>query len=67
MDIVFSPNVDFSGNLPEHWAEMNQQLSCVIELLPGQSEYDTVKDKFSETCPSYEIEKVIFYLKITSF
>ncbi|XP_044108150.1 protein mono-ADP-ribosyltransferase PARP15-like isoform X4 [Neovison vison] len=45
-------------NLPEHWAEMNQQLSCVIELLPGQSEYDTVKDKFSETCPSYEIEKI---------
>uniref|UniRef100_A0A8C7BAU1 Poly [ADP-ribose] polymerase n=1 Tax=Neovison vison TaxID=452646 RepID=A0A8C7BAU1_NEOVI len=47
-----------TGNLPEHWAEMNQQLSCVIELLPGQSEYDTVKDKFSETCPSYEIEKI---------
>ncbi|XP_045858583.1 protein mono-ADP-ribosyltransferase PARP15 isoform X2 [Meles meles] len=49
---------DPAGNLPEHWADMNQQLSCVIELLPGQSEYDTVKDKFSETCPSYEIEKI---------
>ncbi|XP_012908130.1 protein mono-ADP-ribosyltransferase PARP15 isoform X1 [Mustela putorius furo] len=45
-------------NLPEHWADMNQQLSCVIELLPGQSEYDTIKDKFSETCPAYEIEKI---------
>ncbi|XP_032190897.1 protein mono-ADP-ribosyltransferase PARP15 isoform X3 [Mustela erminea] len=45
-------------NLPEHWADMNQQLSCVIELLPGQPEYDTVKDKFSETCPSYKIEKI---------
>ncbi|XP_022370812.1 poly [ADP-ribose] polymerase 15 isoform X3 [Enhydra lutris kenyoni] len=45
-------------NLPEHWADMNQQLSCVIELLPGHSEYDTVKDKFSETCPSYKIEKI---------
>lgn len=59
MDIVLSPNADFSDNLPEHWTDMNQQLSCVIELHPGQSEYNTVKDKFSETCPSYKIKKVI--------
>uniref|UniRef100_A0ABI7Z5M9 Poly [ADP-ribose] polymerase n=1 Tax=Felis catus TaxID=9685 RepID=A0ABI7Z5M9_FELCA len=45
-------------NIPEHWTDMNQQLSCVIELQPGQSEYDTVKDKFSETCLSYKIEKI---------
>uniref|UniRef100_G1LE19 Poly [ADP-ribose] polymerase n=1 Tax=Ailuropoda melanoleuca TaxID=9646 RepID=G1LE19_AILME len=47
-----------TDNLPEHWTDMNQQLSCVIELHPGQSEYSTVKDKFSETCPSYKIKKI---------
>uniref|UniRef100_A0ABI7Z442 Poly [ADP-ribose] polymerase n=1 Tax=Felis catus TaxID=9685 RepID=A0ABI7Z442_FELCA len=47
-----------TDNIPEHWTDMNQQLSCVIELQPGQSEYDTVKDKFSETCLSYKIEKI---------
>uniref|UniRef100_UPI00063C39A3 poly [ADP-ribose] polymerase 15 isoform X2 n=1 Tax=Odobenus rosmarus divergens TaxID=9708 RepID=UPI00063C39A3 len=47
-----------TGNLPEHWADMNKQLSCVIKLYPGQSEYDTIKDKFSETCLSYKIEKI---------
>ncbi|GAB5576494.1 protein mono-ADP-ribosyltransferase PARP15 [Prionailurus iriomotensis] len=45
-------------NIPEHWTDMNQQLSCVIKLQPGQSEYDIVKDKFSETCLSYKIEKI---------
>uniref|UniRef100_A0A8C9JNR3 Poly [ADP-ribose] polymerase n=1 Tax=Panthera tigris altaica TaxID=74533 RepID=A0A8C9JNR3_PANTA len=47
-----------TDNIPEHWTDMNQQLSCVIELQPGQSEYDIVKDKFSETCLSYKIEKI---------
>uniref|UniRef100_A0A673T7E0 Poly [ADP-ribose] polymerase n=1 Tax=Suricata suricatta TaxID=37032 RepID=A0A673T7E0_SURSU len=47
-----------TGNIPETWTDMNQQLSCVIELQPGQSEYGNVKDKFSETCFSYEIEKI---------
>ncbi|XP_032262566.1 protein mono-ADP-ribosyltransferase PARP15 isoform X3 [Phoca vitulina] len=46
------------SNLPEHWTDMNKQLSCVIKLYPGQSEYDTIKDKFSETCLSYKIEKI---------
>ncbi|XP_021548338.1 protein mono-ADP-ribosyltransferase PARP15 [Neomonachus schauinslandi] len=45
-------------NLPEHWTDMNKQLSCVIKLYPGQSEYDTIKDKFSDTCLSYKIEKI---------
>lgn len=58
MDIVFSPNADFPDNIPEHWTNMNQQLSCVIELHPGQSEYDSVRALFSETCFFYKIEKV---------
>lgn len=32
MNIVFSPNVDFPDNIPEHWTDMNQQRSCVVEL-----------------------------------
>uniref|UniRef100_A0A8C0TJJ1 Poly [ADP-ribose] polymerase n=1 Tax=Canis lupus familiaris TaxID=9615 RepID=A0A8C0TJJ1_CANLF len=34
------------------------QLSCVIELHPGQSEYDSVRALFSETCFFYKIEKI---------
>uniref|UniRef100_A0A8C0N7K0 Poly [ADP-ribose] polymerase n=1 Tax=Canis lupus familiaris TaxID=9615 RepID=A0A8C0N7K0_CANLF len=45
-------------NIPEHWTNMNQQLSCVIELHPGQSEYDSVRALFSETCFFYKIEKI---------
>uniref|UniRef100_G1PB24 Poly [ADP-ribose] polymerase n=1 Tax=Myotis lucifugus TaxID=59463 RepID=G1PB24_MYOLU len=45
-------------NIPEYWSDMNQQLLCVIQLQPGQSEYDTVKNKFSQTCLSYRIEKI---------
>lgn len=58
---VFSPNADFPDNIPEQWTDMNQQPYCVVKLQPGQSEYDTVKDKFCETCLSYEIEKVILH------
>uniref|UniRef100_A0A8C0NB38 Poly(ADP-ribose) polymerase family member 14 n=1 Tax=Canis lupus familiaris TaxID=9615 RepID=A0A8C0NB38_CANLF len=46
------------NNIPEHWTNMNQQLSCVIELHPGQSEYDSVRALFSETCFFYKIEKI---------
>ncbi|XP_077623860.1 protein mono-ADP-ribosyltransferase PARP15 [Crocuta crocuta] len=47
-----------ANNIPEHWTDMNQQRSCVVELQPGQSEYDTVKDKVSEVCHLYKIEKI---------
>ncbi|XP_036099522.1 protein mono-ADP-ribosyltransferase PARP15-like isoform X3 [Molossus molossus] len=45
-------------NIPEYWADMNQQLFCVIQLQPGQSEYESVKHRFSQTCLSYRIEKI---------
>uniref|UniRef100_A0A3Q2HN73 Poly [ADP-ribose] polymerase n=2 Tax=Equus caballus TaxID=9796 RepID=A0A3Q2HN73_HORSE len=47
-----------TDNIPEQWTDMNQQPYCVVKLQPGQSEYDTVKDKFCETCLSHEIEKI---------
>lgn len=49
---------DGRGNIPDYWTDMNQQLTCVIQLEPGQSEYNTVKDKFSQTCHCYTIEKI---------
>uniref|UniRef100_A0A673SZ07 Poly [ADP-ribose] polymerase n=1 Tax=Suricata suricatta TaxID=37032 RepID=A0A673SZ07_SURSU len=59
MLLAFQPTFfEIPCNIPETWTDMNQQLSCVIELQPGQSEYGNVKDKFSETCFSYEIEKI---------
>nr|XP_021529654.1 poly [ADP-ribose] polymerase 15 isoform X5 [Aotus nancymaae] len=62
-DITVSPTFQstFSAttyNLPEHWTDMNHQLSCVVQLHPGQSEYNTIKDKFTQTCSSYTIEKI---------
>ncbi|XP_005247217.1 protein mono-ADP-ribosyltransferase PARP15 isoform X4 [Homo sapiens] len=45
-------------NLPEHWTDMNHQLFCMVQLEPGQSEYNTIKDKFTRTCSSYAIEKI---------
>ncbi|XP_066203706.1 protein mono-ADP-ribosyltransferase PARP15 [Saccopteryx leptura] len=45
-------------NIPENWTDMNQQLSCVIQLQPGESEYDNVKNKFFQICFSYTIEKI---------
>ena len=60
MDVMFSLNANFPDDVPESWTDMNQQLFCVIQLQPGQSEYDTVKERFSQTCCSYTIEKVIF-------
>lgn len=58
-----SPNAKFPDNIPEYRSDMNQQLFCMIQLQPGQSEYDTVKNKFSQTCLSYRIEKVILHFK----
>ncbi|XP_008980587.1 protein mono-ADP-ribosyltransferase PARP15 [Callithrix jacchus] len=62
-DIAASPTFQstFSTttyNLPEHWTDMNHQLSCMVQLHPGQSEYNTIKDKFTQTCSSYTIEKI---------
>ncbi|XP_032123598.1 protein mono-ADP-ribosyltransferase PARP15 isoform X3 [Sapajus apella] len=62
-DITASPTFQstFSTttyNLPEHWTDMNHQLSCMVQLHPGQSEYNTIKDKFTQTCSSYTIEKI---------
>uniref|UniRef100_A0A8C8Z5V7 Poly [ADP-ribose] polymerase n=1 Tax=Prolemur simus TaxID=1328070 RepID=A0A8C8Z5V7_PROSS len=45
-------------NVPEHWTAMNYQLCCTVQLLPEQSEYQTVKDKFAKTCFHYTIEKI---------
>ncbi|XP_014647684.1 PREDICTED: poly [ADP-ribose] polymerase 15-like [Ceratotherium simum simum] len=58
MNVMFSPNADFLDDIPVHWTDMNQQRFCMIQLQPGESEYDTVKDKFSQTCSSYKIEKI---------
>nr|XP_055239782.1 protein mono-ADP-ribosyltransferase PARP15 isoform X5 [Gorilla gorilla gorilla] len=62
-DLSASPNFQstFSMttcNLPEHWTDMNHQLFCMVQLEPGQSEYNTIKDKFTQTCSSYAIEKI---------
>ncbi|XP_045396102.1 LOW QUALITY PROTEIN: protein mono-ADP-ribosyltransferase PARP15-like [Lemur catta] len=48
----------FKNNVPEHWTAMNYQLCCTVQLLPEQSEYQTVKDKFAKTCFHYTIEKI---------
>uniref|UniRef100_A0A8C8Z0Z5 Poly [ADP-ribose] polymerase n=1 Tax=Prolemur simus TaxID=1328070 RepID=A0A8C8Z0Z5_PROSS len=47
-----------TDNVPEHWTAMNYQLCCTVQLLPEQSEYQTVKDKFAKTCFHYTIEKI---------
>ncbi|XP_033066912.1 protein mono-ADP-ribosyltransferase PARP15 isoform X2 [Trachypithecus francoisi] len=47
-----------TDNLPEHWTDMNHQLLCMVQLDPGQPEYNTIKDKFTQTCSSYTIEKI---------
>uniref|UniRef100_H2P9K0 Poly [ADP-ribose] polymerase n=1 Tax=Pongo abelii TaxID=9601 RepID=H2P9K0_PONAB len=62
-DLSASPNFQstFSMttyNLPENWTDMNHQLFCMVQLDPGQSEYNTIKDKFTQTCSSYAIEKI---------
>ncbi|XP_006905628.1 poly [ADP-ribose] polymerase 15 isoform X1 [Pteropus alecto] len=49
---------DRRDDIPENWTDMNQRLTCVIQLQPGQSEYNMVKDKFFQTCHSYRIEKI---------
>lgn len=55
---AFRPLFSNPVNIPDYWTDVNQQLTCVIQLEPGQSEYNTVKDKFSQTCFGYTIEKI---------
>uniref|UniRef100_A0A4X1TET9 Poly [ADP-ribose] polymerase n=1 Tax=Sus scrofa TaxID=9823 RepID=A0A4X1TET9_PIG len=47
-----------TGEIPDHWTDMNQQLFCVIPLHRGQSEYTAVKDKFSQISHSFKIRKI---------
>uniref|UniRef100_A0A8C3YUY2 Poly [ADP-ribose] polymerase n=1 Tax=Catagonus wagneri TaxID=51154 RepID=A0A8C3YUY2_9CETA len=47
-----------TDEVPDNWTDMNQRLFCVIQLQPGQSEYNTVKDKFSQTSRSFEIKEI---------
>uniref|UniRef100_A0A2K6LA01 Poly [ADP-ribose] polymerase n=1 Tax=Rhinopithecus bieti TaxID=61621 RepID=A0A2K6LA01_RHIBE len=47
-----------TDNLPEHWTDMNHQLFCMVQIDPGQPEYNTIKDTFTQTCSSYTIEKI---------
>ncbi|XP_032987613.1 protein mono-ADP-ribosyltransferase PARP15 isoform X4 [Rhinolophus ferrumequinum] len=55
---TFQPLFSKADNIPDYWTDMNQPPTCVIQLEPGQSEYNTVKDKFSQTCLCYTIEKI---------
>ncbi|XP_053421456.1 protein mono-ADP-ribosyltransferase PARP15-like isoform X2 [Nycticebus coucang] len=59
LNTFLRPDTSFTtNNIPEHWTDMNHQLCSVVPLQPGQSEYNTVEDKFTETCSSYTIEKI---------
>ncbi|XP_069886170.1 protein mono-ADP-ribosyltransferase PARP14 isoform X2 [Dipodomys merriami] len=44
--------------IPANWSDMKQQNLCVVELQPGDSEYNKVADKFNETCSKFIIEKI---------
>uniref|UniRef100_A0A8C3YUU9 Poly [ADP-ribose] polymerase n=1 Tax=Catagonus wagneri TaxID=51154 RepID=A0A8C3YUU9_9CETA len=59
MPLVFQPTFSNTAyEVPDNWTDMNQRLFCVIQLQPGQSEYNTVKDKFSQTSRSFEIKEI---------
>ncbi|XP_063577799.1 protein mono-ADP-ribosyltransferase PARP14 isoform X1 [Pongo abelii] len=45
-------------DIPAHWSDMKQQNLCVVELLPGDPEYNTVASKFNQTCSHFRIEKI---------
>ncbi|XP_014635277.1 PREDICTED: poly [ADP-ribose] polymerase 14-like [Ceratotherium simum simum] len=46
------------GEFPAHWSAMEQQKVCVVELQPGDPEYNTVASKFNQTCSNFTIEKI---------
>ncbi|XP_027726533.1 poly [ADP-ribose] polymerase 14-like, partial [Vombatus ursinus] len=44
--------------IPNHWDEMKDQNLLLVDLPPGHQEYNQVKDKFSQTCANFTIEKI---------
>ncbi|XP_027724859.1 poly [ADP-ribose] polymerase 15-like, partial [Vombatus ursinus] len=44
--------------IPNHWDEMKDQNLLLVDLPPGHQEYNQVKDKFSQTCADFIIEKI---------
>ncbi|XP_020007209.2 protein mono-ADP-ribosyltransferase PARP15 isoform X2 [Castor canadensis] len=44
--------------IPAHWSDMKQQDLCVVQLHPGDPEYNTVARKFNETCSRCHIKKI---------
>lgn len=44
--------------IPPHWSDMKQQNLRVVSLYSGDPEYDTVANKFNQTCSQFVIEKI---------
>ncbi|KAM5276355.1 protein mono-ADP-ribosyltransferase PARP14 [Hipposideros larvatus] len=44
--------------LPSHWSDMKQQDVSLVELQPGNAEYDTVAKEFNQTCSHFKIKKI---------
>jgi hypothetical protein len=55
-------NVYIAVEIPAHWSDMKQQDLCVVQLHPGDPEYNTVARKFNETCSRCHIKKVSLLL-----
>ncbi|XP_048202345.1 protein mono-ADP-ribosyltransferase PARP15 [Perognathus longimembris pacificus] len=47
-----------TSEMPVHWSDMKQQNLCVVQLQPSDPEYNTVANKFNETCSDSVIEKI---------
>ncbi|EHB00950.1 Poly [ADP-ribose] polymerase 14 [Heterocephalus glaber] len=45
-------------DLPGHWSDMKQQNLCVVQLQPGDTEFNTVAGTFNQTCSQFVIEKI---------
>ncbi|KFO38292.1 protein mono-ADP-ribosyltransferase PARP14 [Fukomys damarensis] len=45
-------------DLPGYWSDMKQQNLCVVQLQPGDVEFNTVAGKFNQTCSQFVIEKI---------
>ncbi|KAM4889417.1 protein mono-ADP-ribosyltransferase PARP14 [Thomomys bottae] len=50
--------INHKAEMPTHWGDMKKQNLCVIKLQPGDPEYNTVANKFNETCSHFAIEKI---------
>ncbi|KAM4889418.1 protein mono-ADP-ribosyltransferase PARP14-like [Thomomys bottae] len=53
-----SPTSGTISKIPVHWGDMKKQNLCVVELQLGDPEYNTVANKFNETCSHFAIEKI---------